>query len=92
MIGTPMTFAEAFYLPLVVDLGTAARALGICSSTAYRLIHSGNFPCHVIQVGTHYRIPTAFLLKALGIEQIPIYEADLEGGVKYASQEMEEDE
>lgn len=43
MIGTPMTFAEAFYLPLVVDLGTAARALGICSSTAYRLIHSATF-------------------------------------------------
>ncbi|MEV0314961.1 helix-turn-helix domain-containing protein [Nonomuraea fuscirosea] len=90
MTGTPLTFAEIFGLPLAVDLRTAARALGIHQETAYRLIRIGRFPCPVVRVGNRYRIPTAFLLDTLGVDQIPVYAEDLETGVRYAAREMEE--
>ncbi|WP_308378379.1 DNA-binding protein [Streptomyces sp. ISL-87] len=73
-----LSFSEAFDLPLSVDLRTAARAFGICSATAYKLIHLGRFPCPVLRVGHSYRIPTAFLLRALGIEERPVYAVPLE--------------
>ncbi|GAB1820445.1 helix-turn-helix domain-containing protein [Herbidospora sp. RD11066] len=90
MITRPMTFTEIFDLPLAVDLPTAARALGICRGTAYRLIHSGAFPCVVIRVGRHYRVPTACLITALGIDQIPVDADDLKTGAEYAAREVEE--
>ncbi|MFD9794374.1 DNA-binding protein [Streptomyces sp. NPDC059070] len=73
-----LSFAEAFDLPLTVDLPTAARALGICSATGYKLIRLGSFPCPVLRVGGQYRIPTAFLLRALGIEERPVYTVPLD--------------
>ncbi|MFB7058899.1 DNA-binding protein [Streptomyces vinaceus] len=73
-----LSFSEAFDLPLSVDLRTAARAFGICSATAYKLIRLGRFPCPVLRVGHCYRIPTAFLLRALGIEERPVYAVPLE--------------
>jgi excisionase family DNA binding protein len=84
MIRTPLTFAEAFDLPLMLDLSTAARALGICRSTAYRLIHADLFPCAVLRVGHRYRIPTALLMEALGLEQVPVHAEDIESGVDHA--------
>lgn len=84
--GTWMSFGEAFELPLVVDLRTAARALGLCPATAYKLIYQGGFPCPVLRLGQQYRIPTADLLRALGIEERPIYSADLQVGVDFAEQ------
>ncbi|GAB3108817.1 hypothetical protein GCM10027160_07220 [Streptomyces calidiresistens] len=69
----PLGFAEALNLPLSVDLRTAARAFGICPATAYKLIRLGTFPCPVLRVGGRYRIPTAYLLHALGIEERPVY-------------------
>ncbi|MFI2203532.1 helix-turn-helix domain-containing protein [Streptomyces sp. NPDC020192] len=83
--GPPLTFAEAFDLPLSVDLCTAARAFGICPGTAYRLIHDGRFPCPVLRLGHRYRIPTAYLLRALGIEERPVYAVDLEAGAAHAA-------
>lgn len=44
-------------LPTVVDLMTAARALGIGRTKAYQLAHDGQFPCRIIRVGTNYNIP-----------------------------------
>ncbi|GAA4148244.1 helix-turn-helix domain-containing protein [Actinomadura keratinilytica] len=70
---TPLTFAEAFDLPLSIDLRTAARAFGICPATAYKLIRLGRFPCTVLRLGRQYRVPTASMLHALGIEERPIY-------------------
>lgn len=68
----PLTFSELHTLPTVVDLMTAARALGIGRSKAYQLASTGEFPCRIIRIGTHYNIPTAELLKVLGVtpEQI----------------------
>ncbi|WP_275462581.1 helix-turn-helix domain-containing protein [Streptomyces noursei] len=67
-----------FDLPVAVDLRTAARALGIASTTAYRLIREDEFPCPVLRVGRKYRIPTNELMRALGIEDRPVYSVDLE--------------
>lgn len=71
-----LTFTEMFDLPVTVDMRTAARALGICSATAYRLLRLGTFPCSVIQVGNKYRIATAELMRVLGIEDRPMYSVD----------------
>ncbi|MGW4318884.1 helix-turn-helix transcriptional regulator [Streptomyces sp. NPDC004684] len=76
--GPPLGFAEAFDLPLSIDLRTAARAFGICPATAYKLISLGTFPCPVLRVGGRYRIPTAYVLRTLGIEERPIYAVPLE--------------
>ncbi|GGS15281.1 hypothetical protein GCM10010252_63270 [Streptomyces aureoverticillatus] len=75
-----LSFTEMFELPVAVDLRTAARALGIGSTTAYRLIREDEFPCSVLRVGGRYRIPTKELMRALGIEDRPLYSMDLELG------------
>jgi excisionase family DNA binding protein len=62
----PLTFDQLYALPTVVDLMTAARALGIGRSKAYKLAHDGQFPCRILRVGTHYHVPTAELLRVLG--------------------------
>ena len=63
----PMTTEQVRGLPAVIDLMTAARALGIGRTTAYTLARTGGFPCRVITVGSGYRIPTADLLTVLGL-------------------------
>ena len=78
----PLTFTEVFDLPVAVDLRTAARALGICTQTAYRLIHRGIVPCPVLRVGGRFRVPTTPLMRILGIEERPVYAVDLEAGVE----------
>lgn len=80
-----LTFAEAFELPLSVDLRTAARAFAVCPATAYRLIRLGRFPCQVMRLGRQYRIPTASLMRALGVESLPVYAADIEAGAEAAA-------
>jgi len=62
-----ITRAELLALPVAVDLTTAARALGLGRSTAYELARRREFPCRVLQVGSSYRVPTADLLRALGV-------------------------
>ena len=63
-----MTLAELLALPLMVDVSTAARALGLSRSTGYELARRGEFPCRVLHVGSSYRVPTAELLRVLGID------------------------
>jgi excisionase family DNA binding protein len=64
-----MKAAELLAMPVTVDVGTAARALGIGRSTGYELVRRGEFPCRVLSVGSSYRVPTADLLRLLGIER-----------------------
>ncbi|MET8828533.1 helix-turn-helix domain-containing protein [Streptomyces sp. NPDC004610] len=71
-----LSFTELFELPVVIDLRTAARALGVCNATAYRLVHRGEFPCMVLRVGRQFRVPTSQLMRALGIEERPLYDLD----------------
>lgn len=63
-----LTRAELLALPVTVDIATAARALGLGRSTAYELARSGEFPCRVLRIRSSYRVPTAELLKVLGVE------------------------
>ena len=62
-----MTLAELLALPLMVDVSTAARALGLSRSTAYELARRRRVSCRVMHVGSCYRVPTAELLRVLGI-------------------------
>ncbi|WP_460444004.1 helix-turn-helix domain-containing protein [Amycolatopsis cihanbeyliensis] len=54
----------------VVDVMTAARALGIGRTTAYALVRAGSFPCPVLRVGGVYRVPTVGLLRVLGVDPL----------------------
>jgi len=63
-----MTVADVRALPAVVDLRTAARALGIGRTLAYELARNGQFPCPVLRVGHAYRVPTAELRRVLGLD------------------------
>jgi hypothetical protein len=51
---------------------TAARALGIGRSKAHQLASTGEFPCRIIRIGTHYNVPTVDLLKVLGVTPVPL--------------------
>ncbi|MBL0777367.1 helix-turn-helix domain-containing protein [Streptomyces albidoflavus] len=82
--GQALTFAQLFDLPLVMDVRMAARAFGVCPATVYQQIHSGHFPCPVQRIGWQYRVPTAGVLRALGIEELPVYTADVEAGADHA--------
>jgi hypothetical protein len=62
-----MTPAEVLALPVVVDVPTAGRALGMGSTLAYELAKAGEFPVPILRVGRLYKVPRAGLLAALGI-------------------------
>jgi hypothetical protein len=60
----PLTLTDLHALPTVVNLMTAARALGIGRTKAYELAQHDQFPCRVIRIGRRgYQVPTAELLK-----------------------------
>ncbi|URM97347.1 helix-turn-helix domain-containing protein [Actinomadura madurae] len=65
-----MKYTEVAELPTVVDIVTAARALGLSRSHAYELAKRDAFPCRVIRVGTRYRVPTACLLRLIEVEEV----------------------
>lgn len=80
-----MTFPELFRLPTVVDMATAANALGMSVGTAYKLVRRGSFPCTVLRPGWRYQIPTLALMKALEVGSVPVYEEDVELGADHAA-------
>jgi len=65
-----MSLPELLAMPVTVDIGTAARALGLGRSTGYELARRGEFPCRVLRIGSSYRVPTAELLRLLGVDPI----------------------
>ncbi|GLW53284.1 hypothetical protein Kpho01_12950 [Kitasatospora phosalacinea] len=85
--GGGMRFSEVFDLPLTIDVRTAARMLGLCPATVYRRLKEDDFPCPVLRPGWQYRIPTAGMLRAMGIEEIPVHAEDLQRGAEYAAAE-----
>jgi excisionase family DNA binding protein len=62
-----LTQAELRDLPAVVDVPTAAAALGIGRSAAYELIREGRWPTPIVRLGKLIRIPTASLLDVLHV-------------------------
>lgn len=63
-----MNTTELKALPAVVDVPTAARALGLGRAAAYQLVKDGQWPTPVFRVGKQIRIPTAPLLALLCIQ------------------------
>ncbi len=66
--GGGMSLPELLALPATVNLATAARALGCGRSLAYELARRDQFPCRVLRVGNRYLVPTAELLRLLGLD------------------------
>jgi excisionase family DNA binding protein len=66
-----LTLGELLALPAITDLPTAARALGLGRTKAYELAKRGQFPCRLLRIGSSYRVPTAELLRYLGISLPP---------------------
>ncbi|GAB3589405.1 hypothetical protein GCM10027446_01670 [Angustibacter peucedani] len=62
-----VTRDELLALPPVIDLPTAADALGIGRSAAYELVRLGQWPTPVVRLGRLIRVPTAFLHELLGL-------------------------
>jgi excisionase family DNA binding protein len=61
-----MTIEEARRLPTVLTVAEAGRLLGVHRSRAYELVADGTIP--VIRYGRGMRVPTAKVLKMLGLE------------------------
>ncbi|WP_285573441.1 helix-turn-helix transcriptional regulator [Actinoallomurus iriomotensis] len=80
-----MTFPELFDLPTIVDLCTAGKAVGVSLGTAYKLVQAGRFPCPVMRLGHRYQVPTAGLMKALGIELVAVDPDDVADGAAFAA-------
>ncbi|WP_219413926.1 helix-turn-helix domain-containing protein [Pseudonocardia nigra] len=65
-----MTAAELRALPAAVPLWpTAARALGLGRTTAYKMVQAGEWPTRLLRLGNAYRVPTAELLALLGVDE-----------------------
>ena len=62
-----MTADEVRALPAVVDLSTAARALGLGRSAAYELVRTGCWPTPVLRLGRLIKVPSAPLVELLGL-------------------------
>jgi hypothetical protein len=59
------TVSELRNGPPMVDLLTAAAAIGIGRTRAYELARQGKFPVPLRRVGTTYRVPVTALLRYL---------------------------
>ncbi len=64
-----MTTEQLRRLPTVVDVPTAASILGVGRTAAYELIRTNRWPTPVLHVGKLIRVPTAPLLKLVGVER-----------------------
>jgi excisionase family DNA binding protein len=74
---TTPTLGQIADLPVVLDLESAGRLLGIGRTTAYEMARAGRFPCRTIRVGAKWRVPTAELLALLGLSHEPENERPL---------------
>jgi hypothetical protein len=68
VVTAALTLGKIAALPAMLDLLTAARALGIGRTTAYALARAGEFPCPVLRVAGSYRVPTAGVLCVLRMD------------------------
>lgn len=63
-----LTKADVLAMPAVVDIVTAGKAFGISRNLSYELAAAGQFPCRVLRLGAQWRVPTADLRRALGMD------------------------
>jgi hypothetical protein len=67
----PLSRAELLALPPVINLATLGRALGLSEPVVRERARRDEFAAlgiRVLQLGAQYRIPTADVLRFLGIE------------------------
>lgn len=67
---TPLSRAELLALPPVINLVTLGKALGISEPVVRERVRRGEFEklgIRVLRLGAQYRIPTADVLKLLGL-------------------------
>ncbi|GIG69339.1 hypothetical protein [Phytomonospora endophytica] len=79
-----MSERELLALPVVVDLDTAAQALRIERTKAYRLAAAGEFPVRVFQAGGRdaaYRVATADLITLIGTRPPRHHQRRTRGGI-----------
>jgi hypothetical protein len=58
---------EVHALPVVVDVPTAARVLGLGGNTAYELVRCGAWPTPLLRFGRLIKVPRRSLLELLRI-------------------------
>jgi hypothetical protein len=72
-----VTLDELLALPVVVPLWpTAGRALDLGRTATYSLAQRGEFPVPILRLGNQYKVPTAGLLRALGINDREVRDAN----------------
>jgi hypothetical protein len=67
----PLSKAELLELPPVINLATLGRALGLSEPVVRERARRNEFAAlgiRVLQLGAQYRVPTADVLRFLGIE------------------------
>ncbi|WP_329935037.1 helix-turn-helix transcriptional regulator [Streptomyces sp. BE308] len=77
-------FSTVFGLPAEVGLRTAAKALNLSPTTAYRRAGRGDFPCPLRKVGRAYVVRLSDLMRGLGIQDVRVLYDDLEAGARFA--------
>lgn len=60
--------AEVRQLPVRIDVPTCSSVLGIGISHGYVMINNGTYPVEVLRIGRKMVVPTAGLLRLLGLD------------------------
>jgi hypothetical protein len=71
VVTQPLSKAELLELPPVINLATLGRALGLSEPVVRERARRNEFAAlgiRVLQLGAQYRVPTADVLRFLGIE------------------------
>ncbi|MFJ6822391.1 helix-turn-helix transcriptional regulator [Streptomyces niveus] len=84
-----VAFSALFELPAEVGLRTAAEALNLSPTTAYRRARNDDFPCRVRRAGRRYVVRLSDLMRALGIQEVRVRYDDIEAGARFASGEAD---
>lgn len=64
-----MSREELIDLPPLISVERACRVLGLSRGFGYNLLREGKFPVPAHRVGRLYKVPTAPLLRYLGVER-----------------------
>jgi hypothetical protein len=70
----PLSKAELLELPPVINLATLGRALGLSEPVVRERARRNEFAAlgiRVLQLGAQYRVPTADVLRFLGVDSPP---------------------
>ncbi len=65
---TTWTAEEVRALGVQTDVETAGSIFGLSRTQAYAAVKKGVFPVGVIRIGRRYLVPTAPILRLLGLE------------------------